>query len=237
MAGGRWRQRRRERGATQNDVVVGALMCIVILALVVLVGPAVLGPWHSRTPAYRSGCKNNLKQIGIACVCYSANNGDFWPAASNVGGDIDRNPRQSLALLYPDYLDDVTVFRCPSTEDKPELRVIGSPESGRRRWGSVESHQGLSYGYDQFIHFHDVTPSTATVADMDGSSFENPPSVTSNHVNGQNVGFFDAHVSWKISNFASNDPLDNIYTAEPGWGADTDVALKRTFWDGEGARP
>ena len=37
--------------------------------------------------------------------------------------DPYNNPMQSLALLYPAYADNEAIFRCPSTNDKPEIII------------------------------------------------------------------------------------------------------------------
>ena len=50
----------------------------------------------------------------------------------------------------------------------------------------------------------------------------------SNHTDGGNVMYFDGHVKWTATNYASRDPSDNIYVINAGWGADTDAYL----WDG-----
>jgi prepilin-type processing-associated H-X9-DG protein len=49
-----------------------------------------------------------------------------------------------------------------------------------------------------------------------------------NHQNGQNVMYFDGHVKWSDTAYASRDPNDNIFNPQVGWGADTDSYL----WDG-----
>jgi prepilin-type N-terminal cleavage/methylation domain-containing protein len=38
--------------------------------------------------------------------------------------DPYNNPMQSLTLLYPAYIDNEKVFRCPSTNDRPEVAVM-----------------------------------------------------------------------------------------------------------------
>ena len=50
----------------------------------------------------------------------------------------------------------------------------------------------------------------------------------SNHSDGQNVMYFDGHVKWSGTNYASRDPADNIYNPQSGWGPDTDAFV----WDG-----
>ena len=120
-------------------------------------------------------------------------------------------------------------------------------------------------------NFREIGPGQAMAADADGyswltSSGKHPPyyapgltggngafgansgipygwqrPTISNHTDGENVMYFDGHVKWSNSNYASRDPVDNIYNPQGcwsmtgwgsvnafQWGADTDAYL----WDG-----
>ena len=74
------------------------------------------------------------------------------------------------------------------------------------------------------------------MADMDGSA--NVPSDadsnSTNHDGGNNILYFDGHVSWQTTNYASNDKFDNIFSQNrnmsstvAGWSADTDCMIDR----------
>jgi prepilin-type processing-associated H-X9-DG protein len=54
-----------------------------------------------------------------------------------------------------------------------------------------------------------------------GNYWHNP--AQPNHEDGQNVMYFDGHVRWAVSNYASDDPRDNIYT--PNCGLDAGAAF------------
>jgi len=179
----------------------------------------------------------------------------FMTASTEEGvGTLDHcglDPQTSVAILYPAYIDNPKVFGCPSTEDSPEVHIKLDPTpttgQGGSYWktfgsagksatpvagvGPKQYNTWCSYAYDYQLHFRDVTPGTAVAADMDGSTSTDHDSETGNHSTGQNVMYFDSHVQWKATNYASNDPLDNIYTSQAGWGADTDANLKRTDGD------
>lgn len=105
-----------------------------------------------------------------------------------------------------------------------------------------------SYLYDERSHFRDVGPSQAMASDADGHAWRQADGQyparrafwsrqprQPNHDSGQNVMYFDGHVKWAETNYASDDPADNIYSVNAGtgtggiWGMDTDAVL----WDGD----
>jgi len=111
-----------------------------------------------------------------------------------------------------------------------------------------------SYYYDELTNFRSVGPGQAVACDADGQTWTGPNGHTPpygynpiavndsgsaqgsnwgrsnrpNHTNGQNVMYFDGHVKWQDTNYASRDPSDNVFCPQVGWGADTDSYL----WDG-----
>ena len=116
----------------------------------------------------------------------------------------------------------------------------------------VSTNVKCSYFYDELQNFREIGPSQALCADADGFTWiavtgKHPPYPTtgsmndnfgalqgwqrptiSNHTDGQNVMYFDGHVKWNATNYASRDPSDNIYVINAGWAADTDAYV----WDG-----
>jgi prepilin-type N-terminal cleavage/methylation domain-containing protein/prepilin-type processing-associated H-X9-DG protein len=112
-------------------------------------------------------------------------------------------------------------------------------DTGKEVSGSTK----CSYMYDELQNFRDVGPGQAIACDADGQTWltatgKHPayPSTTTlwartrktNHDNGQNVMYFDGHVKWMETVYASRDPNDNMFNPQSGWGADTDAYL----WDG-----
>jgi len=176
----------------------------------------------------RRVCNSNLAQIVKACITYQEPNGDFFPAHSQYfkGTKDDYRPMPSLAVLFPTYIDDASVFGCPSTDDKPFVSVR---YNGRFRWNcfgtdvlgkpaanpAVYSGRELStelkcsYFYDERSHFRDIGPGQAMACDADGQIWTLPDGSkppypanwtraprATNHENGQNVMYFDGHVKW-----------------------------------------
>ena len=155
---------------------------------------------RSREKGRRVMCMSNLNQIGRACIIYQEDYGDFFPYDA-------RGPLYSLSLLYPRYAPDPKLFVCPSAKDD---------KTGRFPDGTSLAGYPCSYGYDHLIHYRDATPSTAVLADMPG-----------NHKGGYNVLYFYGRVEWASTAYASDNPEDNIFAGEPGWGADTDAHIRQ----------
>ena len=126
------------------------------------------------------------------------------------------------------------------------------PVAGGCRWnrfgdGTVAQHNKSSYMYDPLSHFRDVGPSQAMAADADGyannrqsdgtmvphsGSWTRTPKQP-NHDSGQNVMYFDGHIKWAETNYASDDPVDNIY--EENFTVETSVQntdVDAIVWDG-----
>jgi prepilin-type N-terminal cleavage/methylation domain-containing protein/prepilin-type processing-associated H-X9-DG protein len=279
-------------------------LLVVIAIIAILAGLLLPALARAREESRRKSCNNNMGQLVKAMTTYQEPNGDFFPchwdgrnylnASITSGAEGYDNPMQSLTLLYPTYLDNEQVYRCPSTADVPQVAIrwvararhngFGKAELGtdQKRTGFIDatrygsaaggttgmdpslastlSARGTnkcSYLYDSLSHFRDVGPSQAMLADSDGYAYRvssgvfvaydtdgddtvaGPTDVylrtprKPNHDSGQNVMYFDGHVKWIETNYASDDPADNIYCPNGArlldqWGADTDAYV----WDG-----
>jgi len=292
-------------------------LLVVIAIIAILAGLLLPALARAREESRRKSCDSNLAQIVKACTTYQEPNGDFFPAflqqtgylgeAANPyvpalatqaqGADGTFQPMPSLAVLYPAYVDNVKVFGCPSTTDKPAIAFsyyLGArhtcfgfkvdpletgpttaqtlallttlPTISGYNWSDpayfsgfeINSANKCSYFYDERTNFRDIGPGQAIAADADGFSWltqtgQHPTYINttagqaygtaatvlwgrlprkSNHDNGQNVMYFDGHVKWMETNYASRDPNDNIFKPDgispSPWGADTDAYL----WDG-----
>ena len=114
------------------------LVVIGVAFLVVLVILSVFGS-RTRHGNPRMACRSNLSQIVKACTTYQEPNGDYFPAFWD-GERFD--PMKSLAMLYPDYVDNVKDFGCPSTKDRSEITVTVVTERDKRcAFGPVDTEQ------------------------------------------------------------------------------------------------
>jgi len=119
----------------------------VIAIIAILAGLLLPALARAREESRRKSCDSNLSQIVKAATTYQEPNGDFFPAFMqqvalgaatnpyvpvvssssaqvNQGCDGSFQPMPSLAVLYPAYVDNVRVFGCPSTSDKPLIAYL-----------------------------------------------------------------------------------------------------------------
>ena len=87
-------------------------LLVVIAIIGILTGFLAPGVMTMREKARRAKCSNNLRQIFLA--------------ASNYRDDHNERYPQSLDELYEQYIDDVEVFKCPSSANA----VPASPSAG-----------------------------------------------------------------------------------------------------------
>ncbi len=87
-------------------------LMVVIAIIGILIGFLAPGAMKLREKARRSKCQNNLRQIYLALSSYRDENKERYPA--------------SLDELYDRYIDDLEVFKCPSSPNA----VPGSAAAG-----------------------------------------------------------------------------------------------------------
>jgi len=195
-------------------------LLVVIAIIAILAGMLLPALARAREEARRANCKNNMQQVGKALVNYTGNYKDYLPfieeATDTTSGYTTSTNTDCLAMLYPDFLQQVKVFRCPSTEDEPQINSTWRTGGRQATFGA--SPNWSSYGYDKFVHKSRAGSGHAVLADMDGSGTVawDPDTNTTNHQGGQNVLYFDGHVSWQTVNYCSNNAQDNIFVRDGG---------------------
>jgi len=222
-------------------------LLVVIAIIAILAGMLLPALARAREESRRAACKSNLQQIGKALVAYNTNYGDYYPyvhhftdtasTPENYSNQMSKTAvtgrwsTACLALVYPRFLAQVKVFRCPSTEDEPMINTTWISGAFQCSFGA--SPNWSSYGYDENLG-KKAGSGHAIMADQDGSGSDpnKPDSNTTNHEGGGNVLYYDGHVEWKTSNYCSNDPMDNIFSENyqsgaNGWSADTDSWIRR----------
>ena len=242
-------------------------LLVVIAIIAILAGLLLPALARAREESRRKACNSNLGQLVKAMTTYQEPNGDFFPA--HAQGDVGFTPMESLAVLYPTYVDNPGVYRCPSTSEQPVIMIVYN-QGARYNWfvdlneaasiiadpindtSANITHCKTSYVYDPISHFRDIGPSQAMAADANGFSWRTADGTPAdheaagmtrlphvpNHDSGQNIMYFDGHIKWMETNYASDDPTDNIYcddipatTTSEMHNEDVDAYV----WDGQDA--
>ena len=199
-------------------------LLVVIAIIAILAGMLLPALQRAREQGRRANCISNMKQIGTGMTLYRQDNKEYLPYYHSD------TPTDSLALLYPQYIEAERLFQCPSVDDNPDVTLTYSGGANSHhvssRFGQTKPAWS-SYGYDNEVGFRNVAFERPVMADMDGSSVIKHKAHTANHGGGQHVLFFDTHVDWKSVNTWNNyDNVDNFYV-EDLWGGDTDAWIRR----------
>jgi prepilin-type N-terminal cleavage/methylation domain-containing protein/prepilin-type processing-associated H-X9-DG protein len=203
-------------------------LLVVIAIIAILAGLLLPALARAREESRRKSCDSNLSQIVKACTTYQEPNGDFFPAFMQTtaagspangtipavagagsygnGSDGTFQPMPSLAVLYPAYVDNVKVFGCPSTPDRPVIAfryyngarhncfgfmpdpfetgtVANTSDPASYTGSEVVGSVKCSYFYDELQNFRDIGPGQALACDADGQTWltsagKHPPYVS-----------------------------------------------------------
>lgn len=195
------------RGFTLLELMVTVS---IVAALAAITSTAVPG---IRERSHRAVCAGNIRQqVGAMIALASDNNNQFyWPASSS--GD-DSCPEH----LYPDYIESLDVFVCPSTHNHVRDRVHPLTKKNpdlQNNATNAGDYYGHSYEYFGMNSKgvkgplqHNARPErTVLVLDGDDYGVNNFPDKENNHgEDGWNWGFADGHVEW-VSREDTNEKL------------------------------
>lgn len=194
---------------------------IELLTVIAIIGilAAILIPVTGRVRemARRASCQSNIRQQLMVMLLYSDEHADdedvgFWPTP-------DPSDDSAPFHMYPEFVDDVELFICPSTENVVNLsrrdrkgRLLDLQDNARNREDADGGHSYEYFGYYSSRYDQSQsdpvmkTPTTAlgletvTILLFDGDDnprSQNCPDDSNNHGDaGTNVGFVDGHVEW-----------------------------------------
>ncbi len=210
-----------------------------LIELMVVVGilgilPGILLPAlnMARESGRRAQCANNLKEIGLGLIMYSNENNEMFP----TGG---ASAMEDLNSLYPAYVSERKVFKCPSDS----LFVTPAANAGITA-GTAFDKDECSYGYDN-VHSPGDDPGVAIAGDRPSNTAANVADTTLNSPNhggtvnavgtadvagnGQNMLYIDGHVEWVASlegGYAdAGGNRDNVYTDNAAITGGTDTYI------------
>lgn len=213
-------QRRRSLGFT----LIELLVVISILALLIGILLPVLS--SARASGRAAACLSNLRQVGIACYAYTAENKDHWPVERNQAAGptfLSYAPTSGawhikLAPFLPDERDNVansyllrddtteTLFHCPEWEAPPATDALRYPSYGMSNYSLVTFNGVTVSGETQLIQLTEInqTSERRFVVDFDNQH----PNQFPLHFNTQ-LQYTDP--AWDCFRYDHNDALNWLY--------------------------
>ena len=188
--------------------LVELLICVAVIAILVsLIFPVIA---RAREQSRRVVCASNMRQLTLAAIRRGADEG------SGIYVPTPDNDTDSFQTLYPNYVSDLRLFTCPSTDNQVNspADLYNNAYGGRlgeqghsfeiRAWtsGGVTFPDGTSFGQSTLKSYRRFKNQSRGCLLMDGDDAtendqNNWPDPTDNHTDeGLNIGFMDGHVEF-----------------------------------------
>lgn len=197
--------------------IIGILAAILLPALA-----------KAREQGKRTSCRNNLKQIGLALHMFAEHcrsEATFYEGQGFFPyGDTSS---AALGLLYPKYIRDLTIFRCPS--DRTSGALSCTPDTDDLSGSSYAyscRHWNETYGtWEEYIRHRDDGPEAIIVCDKGVSTgkIASPGNHGLAGINALNISGAVAWIATYTNDGALPSPPGKLWVLK--YGASTD-----TYW-------
>lgn len=214
-------------GLNKGFTLIELLVVIAIIGILAGILLPVLS--RARESARSTQCASNVKQLGMGLIMYANENSEAFPSST-------ANAMLSLNLLFPNYISDQRVFKCPS-----DTSVTPTTQTNIAAATAFEKND-CSYGYD-YTHTQADDADVAILADRPRNApGATTPTANNNSPNhggtvgtvavgdtagrGQNVLYLDGHVEFMSTPkggwfSADGTTRDDIYNDDSTAGTDT----------------
>lgn len=218
-------------GLNKGFTLIELLVVIAIIGILAGILLPVLS--RARESARSTQCASNVKQIGMGLIMYANENSEAFPSST-------ADAMLSLNLLFPNYISDQRVFKCPSDT------FVTAATNALVAVNTKFTKNQCSYGYD-YTHTQADDADVAILADRPRNApGATTPTANTNSPNhggtvgtvavgdtagrGQNVLYLDGHVEFMSTALggwfsADGTTRDDIYGNDLATTGGTDTYI------------